>query len=787
MINIHCTYLIVFSLLYCTVSSAETLKFDQNLLKANGISTAQLDNALNRKIIPNGYSVADVYINDKYIAAGSVYFKNNTLYYDKEIRDKSGLISEVWNIAEVQPDRQQLYRLNKAFRIAYDRSARTLKLYVPAQYLTHQEGKNRISGGSGAFINYNTYAYRFKAAGQPVSSLNADYEAGLNAGNAIIRAHGTYNEFHSYNYATRHNTLRDGYAERDFGRVRVRAGRTVVSDGGFGTGYIDGAIVSSSSGYRQAFVNFEYDAAEIFTIEFLQNDLLLWRETVQQGHVTLKNIPVADSTHDVNVLIRRNGQLIESRMISRAQISASQDGMPGYYAFSGLTVGNGRQQVAGGGYNRRISRQLQPAVATVTTSRYHGLSFSNALETDLVRSNQAFFLSHNEAGNTGSSLSLDASINNFSLSHTRNSRQFSYLGQELTTGFSGLRSSTGLANNFRLSERMTGNLSFTRYNFYGASGFNSVSAGLGLALPYASVGLNLAYMSLAPGHSEKDKFSMNLALNVPLNWGSGRSSWRSQYYRYANTSRFINSLNAGISDNYTLTVSHEHATGAQQNDAFSVDNSVTTPYTTASLSLSQAKQSSQSYRSSTAYLSGSIAASQHGIVFSPARIGDTWAIVDTGVGQYLKVSSLQAGGITNRDGKIVLSPVNANAGDFVRVDPLGLPKGVIIANNIREFSADRGAVPYFHFSAYRNRLLLLKWTNKPSWVYQSDVFYDRDGKMLARFIDKDVLLINEEDLPKIATTGMTSPTDINVKCRLSPGSLKKKENIKNVIFICSRS
>lgn len=59
--------------------------------------------------------------------------------------------------------------------------------------------------------------------------------------------------------------------------------------------------------------------------------------------------------------------------------------------------------------------------------------------------------------------------------------------------------------------------------------------------------------------------------------------------------------------------------------------------------------------------------------------------------------------------------------------------------------------------------------------------------MLARFIDRDVLLISEEDLQKIEQTGMTSPADINVKCRLSPGTLKKKEKIKNVMFTCSSS
>lgn len=787
MIKIHCTLLIFFTLFYFSASSAETLKFDRKLLEANGISAAQLDNALNRHVIPQGYSETDIYVNGKYITTGSVFWQNGTLYYEKEIKEKSGITSNVWHRTDIRHNHRQFYHLDKVFSVAYDRLARTLKLSGPAQYLNVRDGKNRISGGTGAFVNYSAYGYHFSAAGQPVSSLNVDYETGMNAANVVIRAHGTYSEFRSRQSATRYSTVRDGYAERDLGSFRVRVGRTVVSDGGFGTGYIDGAIVSSATGYHQAFVNFDYDANEVLTVEFLQNNLLLWKETVQKGHASLRNIPVADLTNDVTVLIRRNGQVIESRLISRAQISTSQDGLPGYYAFSGVRVGDKRMQVAGGGYSKRFSDRLQPSVAAVTTARYRAISLSNTLETGRLRSSQTFIFSHNEAGEAGSSVNLDATISHYSLSHTRNSRQFSYLGQGSTKAANSLRSSTGLVYSSRLSERVSGNLAFTHYNFYDSAGFDSVSAGLNLSLPHASVGVNLAYMSLAPGHSEKDKFSMNLALNVPLRWGSGRSSWRSQYYHYADTSRFINSLSAGISDDYTLTASHTRTTGAQQNETFSVDNSVTTPYTSASLSLSQTKQNSQSYLTSAAYVSGSIAASRHGVIFSPSPISDTWAIVDTGVSQYLKVSSLQGGGVTNHDGKVIISPVRANMGDFIRVNPEGLPKGVIISNNIREFSAVRGAVPYFRFSTYRNRLLLMKWTNKPSWVHQNDVFYDRDGKMLARFIDRDVLLISEGDVQKIEHSGMASPADINVKCRLSPGSLKKKEKIKNVMFTCSNS
>lgn len=173
--------------------------------------------------------------------------------------------------------------LDKKISYKFDRSDNALRIIVPAELLEEPAGRMSFRGGRGAFINYNTYAYRYSSVSGMFSSLNADYEAGGNVNNTIIRVHGNYSQFRSENGSSAVNQVRDGYIERDFNRVRIRAGRTIVNDGGFGTGYVDGAIVSSAEGNASAYINFSYDAPEVLSVEFWQNNCFFGNKLFRRG------------------------------------------------------------------------------------------------------------------------------------------------------------------------------------------------------------------------------------------------------------------------------------------------------------------------------------------------------------------------------------------------------------------------------------------------------------------------------------------------------------------------
>lgn len=777
-------YFILFFFVFNAKALSENLHFDENLMSANGISVGQLTDALNRHVIPQGYTKAEIYINGSYVASGEINYQGGMLFFSREIKLKSGVKENGWLIHRGN-NHGVFYTLKKTINFKYDRADTSIRISVPAEFLKEPGGQRRLGGGNGVFVNYNTYGYRYSGNSGTLDSLSADYEVGVNINNAIIRTHGNYSQFRSRNASIAVNQVRDVYFDRDFNQVRIRAGRTMVNDGGFGTGYIDGVIVSSAEGNASAYINFTYDAPEVLNVEIWQNNLLIWKQIIQKGHAELRNIPVAGFSGDVTVLVKRHDQIIDSRIIARGQITAKRDGMTGYYAFSGRAMNGSRNIVNGVKFSKTLGKLLAPSVAVVSAGKYRGVTVSNSTFQGEFRTTAWLTGIQNEKGQRSLSMNVTANYKNTSLSYSSNSRNFSYIGQALQDNYNSERSSLSLSQTQQFSYGLTGSISLTHYRFYTAPSNDAISASLNMRLGKASLGMGVAYMAPGPGRSVRDKASVNLSLSIPLDLGDHNANWRSQYYSYGESARLSNSLSSQVTDRYTVTASHQRVYGISRSESYTLDNNVSTPYTTAGLSLSQGKDEGGTSQITTASLSGAVAISRAGVIFSPGRIGDTWAVVDTGIHRYLKVASLQNSVVTNHDGKAVISPVAEGRADFIRVSPEGLPSGIVVKNNFREFSADRGAVSFFEFNVVNNRSLLMRWKSKPAWIQQSDIFYDEGGKVIARFIDKDILLINEKDINKLQKLGMSSPSRVNVQCRLNNFNLKAQESINDVIFKCN--
>lgn len=762
----------------------EILHFDQNLMAVNGITSDQLSNALNRYVLPDGHSNIEIYINGNYVTSGDIISFKGSLFFSEPVKLSLGIKKNGWLKKEKAIDGFR-FALKRKITYEYDRFDNSIRIKVPAELLENPDGKKRLRGGVGAFVNYSTYAYHYTGGSGSFDNLSTDYETGINFNNTILRSHGDYSQFRSRNVSVSVNRVRDAYIERDFNRIRVRAGRTIINDGGFGTGYVDGAVISSAMGNASAFINFAYDAAEVLTVEIWQNNLLMWKQIIQKGHAELRNIPVAGFNGDVTVLVKRNGQIIDSRIIARGQITSFQDGTTGYYIFSGRTVNINRNIVSGAGFSRRLARNIAPTVAFASSGNYRGLTVRNSTINGNFRTISWVTGVKNEKGQHGLSLNLTTSYQNTSLSYNNNSRKFSYLGQALQSNYSTEQSSISLSQTQQFADGITGSISLTHYRFYDAPSNDAVSATLSLPIGKASLGMGLSYMSLESGRAFRDKVSTNLYLSVPLGFDNHSTYWRSQYYRYGDSARLSNSVSTQVTDTYTVTASHQRINGPSRTDSYMLDNSVLTPYTTADISLTQGRDASNTSQTTAAYLSGAVAISKKGIIFSPARIGDTWAVVDTGVHRYINVASLQNSVVTNHDGKAVISPVNEGRADFIRVNPEGLPSGMVIKNNVREFAAERGAVGFFNFNVKNNRSLLMRWKRKPIWVKQSDVFYSTEGKVIARFIDKDILLVSVTDIQQLETMGMSSPTKPNLQCKIIDFNSEKEESINNVEFKCN--
>ncbi|MFA0999242.1 MULTISPECIES: fimbria/pilus outer membrane usher protein [Pseudomonas syringae group] len=773
---------------FMSMNAQAQLKFDNKLLGISGISDQQVEDALHDKELYAGENSVHLYVNDRLIAKTVVYATaGGRAGYTAHDLQTFGLKKEAWG-QRIKNGAVTYVQLTDRVKPNFSRSDRSLKLVVPRALLENPDFIQQQKGGTGAFVNYNTYYSTFTSPDSSSNSLSTTYQVGANADNALLRANGTFSSFTSRTQRYSNNNLQSFYLDRDFDVGRVKAGRLNSPDGGFGVGYVDGVIYNTKdapSGVGS--VAFRYDSDAPAVIEFYQRDQLVYTLNVNRGHNNLAAIPVTSLTSDVVVVVKRDGQVIDTRQISRARISRATTQSSGLYAFAGRSNTDAHAVTAGAGYSKRYSDAVNPTVAVVAQQRYQGVSLSNTFDKGGVQMTTYGLLSRNERNKLGFNLNTTLSYGGTDLTYQAISKNFSYVGQALYDDQANIKSSLGISRSFVVGDDNAFSLSFNRYNFYNQASYSNWSAGYSTNIKKTSFTVSAGYAPQAPGDTLRDKMTLNASLSIPFEVGGRHVYYRSQYNAYSNSQRLDNYLTARINSDYSVTAGHVQRTAERTETTENyISNDFNTPYTHAGLTVSKSESDSRSATSNSLSLSGSIAANRKGVVFTPQQLKETYAVVDTHLKGFVKVSSQRSSAITNYNGKVVLANISDNKADFVKVNPKGLDDGVYFQNNQVDFISDRGAVSYFDFEPTSNKTVLLHWTNRPKALNARTVFYDKDGNLIASFIDQDVLLVNQDNVKQLQTLGMFAASDSTLMCKLPTQLEISNEQIIDTTFDCSR-
>lgn len=396
-------------------------------------------------------------------------------------------------------------------------------------------------------------------------------------------------------------------------------------------------------------------------------------------------------------------------------------------------------------------------------------------------------LSKNEYNQLGVNLNAGLSYGGTELTYQSTSRNFSYVGQILYGYHADIKSTMGLSQSFIIGENHAFSVNFYRDNFYSRASYSTWSLGYATRMKNASLRLSGGYAPQAPGDYQFGKMTLSASFSVPFDIGNYHAHYYSQYSAYNNSQRLDNYLTTRLNSNYSITAGHLQSRVQRTDTAQNyISNDFNTPYTHAGLSFSKSESDSRSATSSNVSLSGSIAVNRKGVVFTPEQLKETYAIVDTHLKGFVNVSSLRSSAKTNYNGKVVLPNISDNKPDFIKVNPQGLDDGVYFQNNQVEFISDRGAVSYFDFEPTNNENVLLHWTNKPEGLSSRTIFYDRDGNLIANFIDHDVLMVKKDSVKLLQTLGMFDAADRRFICKL-PAQLEiSNEQIIDTTFDCSR-
>ncbi|MFU9135857.1 fimbria/pilus outer membrane usher protein [Erwinia tasmaniensis] len=780
--------IILFLLLFPLVAvGAGQLNFDENLIKHEGITAQQIDDAINQSVPYSGINRVNIILNRWSEGQGEIFYR--------EKERETGIDEKYFLKLELKKDAvksrfsvngKRYVVLTASVRMRYDRANNTLKLTVPGIFLQNPSGIKINRGGIGAIINYDLYSNSYKSGATHSRGLSNNYELGFNAENTIVRSHGYYSSYTSNSSSRSSNTLQDVYIDKNIMDHRVRTGRFSSPDTSFGSGYIDGAAISSGSGSGTAFVSFYYDSSEISTAEFWQNDQLIWKQRLNKGHNAFDNIPVLTATKDVTVRIMRNDRLMETRILSPAQIKTVNSAEVGYYFFAGRSLYDEREITLGAGANKSFNNILSPAISFVARHNYQGVSLSNSMIAKSFNTSTWLQTAQNEQHKLGINLTTSFDWQGTSLSFSQTTPNFTSPGQALRRYHASQKNSVGISQSVPISGLFSTSFSATRYSYYDQPGRNVLAFNVTTRIKKATINMGVNYSSSASKQSMNDKMNVSLNVSLPLFIGSRQVDIYSSAYHNANGTDFDNSMSTRVNDLYSVSAGSRKSIGDYRSTRNYIDNTFNTAYTHAMLDFSQGIQSNQRSEQLSAMFSGSIGINRSGIIFSPQKIKDTYAVVDTGLHHFVTIRSKTSSVQTNHDGKAIIPRLLEDREDYVQVDPKGLDSSVVIEQNRRDFISMRGSVTYLSFHARESKTLLLHWVDPPKEIKQYFDFYDKNGKFITNFIDRNILLVDQTWIETMKKEGMTTPANLHQTCKLITNLEKHNESIIDARFNCTK-
>lgn len=299
----------------------------------------------------------------------------------------------------------------------------------------------------------------------------------------------------------------------------------------------------------------------------------------------------------------------------------------------------------------------------------------------------------------------------------------------------------GGGNNLRMALGASLSLSYPRWGslVYSASlnryyqGESDLTHALSLSRP-----IGAGMLSLTLQASANDPLALFAYMTWPL--GKHRVSGRIQGGVNREMASGV-SLNGQFDDQWGYSLDTAYS---GNNGQLSGNTHFTTAYNQLMAGMSHNNNGSQSYNASA---SGSLAYANSTWLFSPSRVGDTFAVVDMGGASGIKLQA--AGGsniITDYAGHALLPAVSPYQEANIQIDTQALPLNLRINSTRSSIKLAHGTVgtQRFRVTEVRQLLLTVKAANGEAMPVGASV-YDDKGKFLGTLIgDGNLMLVNED-------------------------------------------
>lgn len=585
----------------------------------------------------------------------------------------------------------------------------TLEILVPESAVADQtDYTDWEHGGTAGMLNYNGQYLVSQASDSRFSFWQMQTETGFNSNDWIVRSSQDWT--HSDDTLRfRHHSL---WAERTFYNLksRFRTGLFTLSGSTLGVGRILGAQLTPENAlYKNSGVAVVTGIAGTpSVVEIRQSGVLLNSTTVPAGPFTLSNFSLLNTHTDLQVNLAGSDGVRQEYSVPAAAYMAG-----GHRVTPGMAWGIGRLEQEDYRQHPMImtfSRgwQVFPRLGIQTDVLYSPHYQSTGITSDLPFGGQVFSFS---------SILMTAGSHHGAMSSLSVSRT---LAENVSLNLNGALRNSGFRD---FSETMVSDEGRTRNRLqYGSavSWYHALAGSFSLSWTrsenrggrhsdYAQLGwtrkVGKGYLSVTASRNEgsinhRREDMLYASWQVPLGEATSISSWinnRGKDTRYG--TRLTRRETRDTS--WNVSVDHSRNDGAS---SLSVGINQLTSWSQLS---GNASYDSEQYRSLSLQGSGAAILHKSGLIFSPYRIGDTFAVVQAGQQEGIRIDTTSGVVRTDRDGYAVVPSMAAWNKSALQIDSVSLKNNIDVINGVEEIAVARGAVREVNFRIVSTRRVLV--------------------------------------------------------------------------------
>lgn len=651
-------------------------------------------------------------------------------------------------------------RLEVAIVVAHD-----------AQVKVKRETRNFHSGGRGAIFNYDLLTNNSNFKGGSNRFLQAFTEAGVNAGDWILRSNGVY----ASNNGDRTWTHMDAYGQRTFEKVEstIQAGQINLQGSLFAGVPLTGLQVFPDVGLRQQDrigPTIRGIAGSPARVDVRQGGISLYSTMVPAGEFTLTEAYPRSLSQDLVVTVHEDSGAEHSFIVPAASLNIDQVGQP-----VGLSAGVGRLRRQGGadGSGKAVAAAVEYGVALGSRVNLTGgamgssgyRTFSARVESVLPGSStlsvQANISDDKQGGHKGkqflvagsTTLAFGVMANGSFLKRSEGYRDIGDVGEANRDGY--LLDANGVAVDPRYR-------AFDRVRQQATAGLSWSHPKLGgLSVNY-STSTTQQDRSFRRGMVSWSKSFDRFSLSVSADRDMGSTIGNRGSTAYVNMSFPLgrNSVNTnmqrrdagysyGVSTSAPINEYAGYGLAATVNEnrpSYSGSVNVTPKYTQLGATVS-------AYTGGNSYslrARGGVALHDKGITLSPHLIKDTYAIASVGDLSGVKLTTPSGNVWTDAWGRAVVPSLEAYRNGRVEVATGSLARNVDLLNGYKEVDPARGSVSRLDFKvATVRRVLLIAKTPAGKPLAKGASVLDKKGNFLTLVAGGGQIFLPNTDAGKV--------------------------------------